>query len=1006
MRTPAEAGAGPSPTPARDTYAEAAREQARAALFGEDIRGPARRYGRYRVVAPLGEGGMGTVLLAHDETLDREVALKLLHPAVAVRQERRLLREAQALARLSHPHVVQVFEVGKVDERLFIAMERVTGQTLHAWHAEARPWRECVALYLQAGRGLVAAHAVDLVHRDFKPANCIVDDEGRVRVLDFGLACDVRQPQSQGDDRDAAALQRDALAVTVTRTGAAVGTAAYMPPEQWEGGKVGPWSDQFGFCVSLFEAVWGVRPFEGATVAASMEAIDGGRMRPAPPGSSAPAWLRAVLRRGVVARPADRWPSMDALLTALERGVQGKRRRRRWLGWTATSLGAGAIGWVALWAEPAVRCDGASARLAGVWDRDRAQAVEDALRATAAAPADDAWTRVQRHLDDYAEQWVTRHEQACEATHVEGEPATRLDLRMRCLDRGRLALRETVDVLTQADAALVPRAVEMVTALPSPAHCLDVGPLRAATTTPEDPGRAAQVESIRASLARAAALRGAGRFDASMELLSGAVPRAEALGDDVLHAEALQLRGLVARERGEYPQARRDHEQAYLLARAVGHDRVATEAAAEMIYVLGRRLGEVDEALGWGRLVIGLAVASNDARAHARALTVMGLVRLEAGDIAGARADLERALVLVERDPGLDHPDALVVLGALASVLKAQGERDRADAIYERILAALQRVLGPSHPRFGGVLVNRAGGAHGRGKYLEARQMYDRALPVLEAALGPEHPAIATTLTNRGNTLERLGLPREALESHQRAQAIREQVLGPEHPHVAEALLGVAISLTALHRLDQAREACERSVRIFEAHHGPRHLALVGALNQLGVVLGHMGEHERADRFLRRALAVVRTGLGPTHSTAGAILVAIGTNLRQGGDLDGAVAPLEEALAIHEKTRGLDHPHVAITLVQQAELALARGERPRAEVAARRAVEIGEAMGEGMAALPVADARWALARALGPNQRHSARRLARQALEVYASQMELGEQSKAEVEAWLDAPPG
>jgi serine/threonine protein kinase len=232
------------------------RSRIRAALFDDRPLAP-ERIGRFILLDTLGEGGMGTVLEAYDETLDRKVAVKLLHPAIAESNAKRLVREAQALAKLSHPNVVGVYEVGNVEGRTFIAMELVRGETLKQWQGQdPRPgWRECVEVYVQAGQGLAAAHAVGLVHRDFKPGNCVIDNHGRVRVLDFGL---VRELDAASVDEPAGAstLLRPtdaALETSLTRTGTVLGTVAYMPLEQLSGALADVQSDQFSFCVSLYE---------------------------------------------------------------------------------------------------------------------------------------------------------------------------------------------------------------------------------------------------------------------------------------------------------------------------------------------------------------------------------------------------------------------------------------------------------------------------------------------------------------------------------------------------------------------------------------------------------------------------------------------------------------------------------------------------------------------------------------------------------------------------------
>ncbi|MCX4239428.1 SUMF1/EgtB/PvdO family nonheme iron enzyme [Paraliomyxa miuraensis] len=291
-----------------------------------------RRFGAYVLLSLLGTGGIGAVYLAYEEDLHREVAIKLLRGRGGESPNTsRLLREAQALATLDHPNVVNVFAVGEVDSQAYVAMQRVEGRTLRAWQGQ-RPlpgWRSCVEKYLQAGRGLAAAHEAGLVHRDFKPDNCMVDDTDRVRVLDFGLVRRGGGEEDEAHDDDGVLdvllrvrtkpEQAVALEQSLTKTGTVLGTPAYMPPEQMEGNEADARSDQFSFCVSLYEAVYGERPYEGSTFAALMLATQGGEVRPAPRGSKVPVALRKVLLRGLVADPAERWPSMADLLGELER---------------------------------------------------------------------------------------------------------------------------------------------------------------------------------------------------------------------------------------------------------------------------------------------------------------------------------------------------------------------------------------------------------------------------------------------------------------------------------------------------------------------------------------------------------------------------------------------------------------------------------------------------------------------------------------------------------------
>jgi len=273
------------------------------------------RLGRYAVLRTLGAGGMGVVYAAYDEELERRVAIKVLHPRFSEDGESRarILREAQAMAKVSHPNVASLHEVDVEDRRLFVVMEFVDGPTLGGWLTAApRSEREILEVYRQAGRGLAAAHAAGLVHRDFKPDNALVGRDGRVRVVDFGLA-----RASGAPDPASGRSSPNLLIRPLTRPGALAGTPAYMSPEQHGSASFDARSDQYAFCVALWEALMGERPFAGDTVTALMHSVRSGQFtRPATDRDVSPALLR-TLRRGLAAEPEERWPSMDDLLLAL-----------------------------------------------------------------------------------------------------------------------------------------------------------------------------------------------------------------------------------------------------------------------------------------------------------------------------------------------------------------------------------------------------------------------------------------------------------------------------------------------------------------------------------------------------------------------------------------------------------------------------------------------------------------------------------------------------------------
>jgi serine/threonine protein kinase len=290
--------------------------------------------GRYLIVDVVGSGAMGLVYEAYDPTLHRRVALKVLR---AEAPDARLLREARALARLTHPNVVTVYEVGESERGVFVAMELVEGDALSVWTAaRTRTIGELCEVFAQAAAGLGAAHGAGLVHRDVKPDNLIVGRDGRVRVTDFGLA-----RAGETSDCDASPPSERLIERTISRTGALLGTPAYMAPEQLRGEPASPASDQFGLCVALFEAVYGERPFAGSDLASLRAAVLEGEPR-AVARVGVPRWLEAIVLRGLARDPSRRYPAITDLEAELRRDRRG---RRRWLwGAAATAVVATSVG--------------------------------------------------------------------------------------------------------------------------------------------------------------------------------------------------------------------------------------------------------------------------------------------------------------------------------------------------------------------------------------------------------------------------------------------------------------------------------------------------------------------------------------------------------------------------------------------------------------------------------------------------------------------------------------
>ena len=892
------------------------------------------RLGRYLVLDRLGAGGMGVVVAAYDPELDRKVAIKLIHAGRDDADARtRLLREAQAMARLAHPNVVAVHDVGVFADQVFVAMEFVRGQTLTAWlHRGPRPWPELLAAFLSAGRGLAAAHDAGLVHRDFKPDNVLVSTEGRVQVTDFGLARSelggaAPDPPHRAEPADerTSSLAAGALAgpgtgvltSPLTRQGALLGTPAYMAAEQHLGAAVDARTDQYAFCASLYQGLFGVLPFAGATLSALAEAVIAGQPREPPRGRRVPAWLQRAVLRGLRPDPAQRWPSMHALLAALERDPARARRRGALFG--ALALGA-VLGGLGYQRTVAARCTGAAAELAGVWDDPARDAARDALLATGVAYADASWTRVRQTLDRYAESWVALRTGVCLAHHDGALSDAAHDLQIGCLARRRGDLAALALVLAEADSGVAERAVTAAAQLPDLLTCSDTLALSSAGGPPP-PGlaRAAQVE--RARLSRARADRSAGRFQAAEASAAAALAAPVAAADRSLAAAAQLELGLARTGLGAHAAAEGSLRAAWLASLAGRDDEVATRAAIELVTVVGRFLARADDGLRWADDARAMLTRrGGDAGLAARLAAALAALYARAGRYQEAEGALREAVALREQDGPAHTPgDLAATLTALGDVLRHEG------------------------------------------RYAEAEAALARAVALQVATLGPEHPAVATARNNLGNALSWQGKVDAALAQHELAAAIRARALGPEHPDVASSRTNLAVALLLQGRYPEAEAQLRRAVAIRERAQGPAHPDLADPVTDLGNVFFAQRRYAAAAAQYRRALAIDEAALGPAHpSTAGA-RNNLGTALWRLGRLDEAELELDAALAAMQRALGATHAEVAAPLLSLGEVALARGQPAIARARLAAALEIASA--GAWPAGELARVRFALARA-------------------------------------------
>jgi serine/threonine protein kinase/tetratricopeptide (TPR) repeat protein len=808
--------------------------------------------GRYVILEKLGVGAMGVVHAAWDPDLDRKIALKLLH---GERHGERLLREAQAMARLSHPNVITVHDVGEVEARpgdaasvgpsrdkevrVFMAMEFVEGGTLATWTAaKTRELSEILEVFIAAGRGLAAAHRSGLVHRDFKPENVMIGHDGRVRVMDFGLV----RAASETDEKSAlesssgespswsgARSRADALTSSsllesrLTMEGALLGTPAYMAPEQLRGDPADARSDQFAFCIALWECLFGQRPFAGDNPLAVLYAITRAEFREPPPGRNVPAWMVRVMTRGLAANPAARWPDMDRLIAAL--ADDPRVRTRRWaLGLGSVVLaGATALTVGLLWPEPPQiqpPCQAVDQPITEVWHDARASELRQAFASSELVYADDSATRAIAALDRWAGEWSEARRDACEATEVRREQSTdMLDRRMACLDQRLHGFTALVELFVDADATVVEKAVDAVEGLPRLAPCSDRAWLSAAVRPPEEDELAQSVEQVERDTARVHAWIDGGKAGDARELADATDTRARALGWSAAEAQAALARGRVQQELGEFADARDSLERAFYAARLANHDEVAVMAATLLIY--GHAVGLNDFVVGAQWLRHAEVEADRLGRTELRAEVdnVAGIYWYMQDRMEESAKAFASALALHERGgAGLfERGSAHVNYGSVIIRIDERRYADEAIAQTEAGVALIERAFGPDHPQVGLALSNFAIVFGYLDRHDEAIAKLEQALDILQRTYGPDHPYTGLTQLNLATNLilSNRDLPR-ALELAEASLRVHETTMGAEHSMTAESLRTIAQAHHTAGRSERALESIDRAIAIWD----------------------------------------------------------------------------------------------------------------------------------------------------------------------------------------------
>ena len=755
--------------------------------------------GHYLVLDVLGAGAVGVVYAAYDPRLDRRVALKVLQRHDAGR----LLAEARALARVSHPNVITVHDVGERDGRAFIAMEYVDGVTLREFLGEEqRQVTDILRVFLAAGRGLAAAHARGLVHRDFKPDNVMIDAEGkdapggpaRVRVLDFGLA---REDASRGEEKSPGAT-------------AGFGTPAYMAPEQFSREEVGPAADQFAFCVALFEALHGARPFAGDSVAELAASVVEGRRRETELASEVPGFVNDALGRGLSVDPVKRWPSMEALLEQLKRDPT--RRRRLWIGvLAALAIGGGVAGMQAVDARRKARaCDARGESMDAIWSTERAASLSRVFADADAEYVARTWVRVEARFDAFAQAWAESVVSGCRSAETFAAATD------ACLDEQRARLEATLAELELGTPAAIQGATDLSTDLPEPTRCLDPEVARRQLLLPQDGAQREAVLAVKRGVTAVEVMIDAGRVDAARDRADALLAEAQATEWKPAVAVARVALALTLREGGDRPAAVVELEQAFAEAGVAGDDMAALYAVTELVYVVGHLQAHPEPGLVWGavgQMLLDRSGLPEHHRHARRLLTAIGAVQATSGAHEDAVATFRRLYAVTREALGDDHPTLSTTLGNLGAALAMLDQKD------------------------------------------EGIELLERAIEVREQAYGAEDPGVMTALMNLGSLLVQEERYEQAVAALERAHRLAVKHLGEEHVEamILDGKLAYALALLdrpgAMERLERAVERQRRALV-------DDHPALLSSENELAYMYRAAGRDKDAIAVLVRVTEV------------------------------------------------------------------------------------------------------------------------------------------------------
>lgn len=872
-----------------------ARSKIFAGVFGGAV--PPTTVGRFEVRHRLGAGGMGIVYEAYDPQLDRRLALKVVRADASPDADgaARLVDEARAMAKLSHPNVLTVYEAGTVDGEVFIAMALVEGFTLRSWlEAEERSTTEILRVLRDAGRGLAAAHAAGLVHRDFKPENVLVSAQGQVSVTDFGLARSFTAGASGRWLRVSAGRHTTRMA----------GTPAYMAPEQLRGQAVDARADQFAWCVTACEALTGKRPFDDTTLQRVATEPDFVPEPVALPASlSVTRRVRVALERGLHVDPQRRFASMNALIDA------ARPPRRTWVPLTVGAgvalLGVGAA--VVGQSDP---CPARGEAFTGVWDREARSAAAGAFAASDMPYAERAWSTVEGRTSRYVNQWLSLQQRACREDD---------EVIQACLDRRLAEFGAVSKLLRDADAGVVEHSISMVSMLPPLADCTE--PEAAVRVASED-----AVSTDRGAIDEARALLSAGRYEMALSILE---PFIATLDDDSsTWLEAVSLQGEAALEAEDADASVAAFERVLARASGVGDVLPAAEASVGLVEVQSS-LGKTDfdaAAILARAAAIAVASAGNPPRLRTRLESARAALELDQGNFDRGIERVERARsVLAElgEDTRLERAE-LAILAAKALFRKQQF--DDASRLADESLAILEETLGPDHPTVGQALLLPGSVALLRGELETAEAHYARAAKIFANSLGTGHSDHAIALVSLANVARASGEYEKARDLAAKGLVGLASSFPEDHRRVMAARSNLASLDHQLGNLESARTQYGEIAALQRKTLG-EHYELSITLANIARLEVEMGRSEPARAAAAEALEIRTKVFGETHArTLASRLLLTELDILAARDLAAARRDVAEIRRVREDTLGETHPLTLEAIVVQAKAALRAGD--------------------------------------------------------------------------------